>query len=557
MRWSRAAFPGDEAQWSDGRLRIPTAARQLRTRTGFPAPNARVRSTPPRKIYQSGGAPQPDGQSAADVKADSGSRCGTRLLVRPFRQPRRAASCGAAAAPTRRSGRARSPLLCRFREQAGSSRGDHDQVHVDGRKSESTRSSGVRIGRTGRAGRRSRVDAVIEISGDEYRERQARLRAAAADRGLGAVVAFSRGGGTHDRTADALWVAGLAASQPFVPDLAGHWRGAGHVAVIVATEGPCTAIVEADELQARPVVDAVVVSGDVVAAAADALVDALGGSRWARVGVLGSDVLPAMWWAVLEDAVGTRGRPAALEPADELGLSLRRRKSHAEQQLLRAAGALGSRAMTVAVEAATPGASEAQVAAAFFETVVAAGGAVYDVVISSGPASGTLGPSGGPAGAARWATRILSAGELLRLDAYGSVGGYLFDFALHCRRRDRLARAERAPRRTARVGHRRHRAATSRRAPVRDRRMLRTRARRVTARAPARGTRAHHERLLGTRTRTGLGATLDRAPTRRTPGGAGGQRASASRRRAAHPNLGPTRRAERSLMRAIARACDR
>jgi Xaa-Pro aminopeptidase len=69
------------------------------------------------------------------------------------------------------------------------------------------------------------------------------------------------------------------------------------------------------------------------------------------------------------------------------------------------------------------------VAAALFDTVVREGGAVYDVVVSSGEASGTLAPSGGAAGAARWSTRMLRAGDLLRLDAYGSVGGYLFDFA--------------------------------------------------------------------------------------------------------------------------------
>jgi Xaa-Pro aminopeptidase len=273
------------------------------------------------------------------------------------------------------------------------------------------------------------MDAITGISVGEYRDRQARLRAAAAERGLYAVVAVSRGGGTHDRTADALWLAGLAASQPFVPDLAGHWRGAGHVAVIVPVDGACTAIVESDELQTPPVADEVVVSSDVIAAAAAALADALGSGRTPRVGVLGSDVVPAAWFAVLEDVLRARGRLSACEPADDLAMRLRRIKSPAEQRLLRAAGALGSRAMDAALSVAEPGASEAQVAAAFFETVVAEGGAVYDVVVSSGPMSGTLGPSGGLAGAARWTTRTLHAGEFLRLDAYGSLGGYLFDFA--------------------------------------------------------------------------------------------------------------------------------
>jgi Xaa-Pro aminopeptidase len=243
----------------------------------------------------------------------------------------------------------------------------------------------------------------------EHRERQARAREAAAARGLGALVAISRG--AHDRCADALWLAGLATSQPFVPDLPGHWRGAGHVVVVVPVDGPVTAIVESEELCAAAVADEVVVAADVIAAAAKAL------GRRERVGVLGADALPFAW----REALGVD-----LEAADDLGADLRRVKSVAEQRLLRAAGRLGADAMTAALGAAVPGASEADVAAVLLERVVRGGGAVYDVVLSSGPGSINLGPPDGPAG---WTTRRLSAGDLMRVDAYGSVGGYLFDFA--------------------------------------------------------------------------------------------------------------------------------
>jgi Xaa-Pro dipeptidase len=273
------------------------------------------------------------------------------------------------------------------------------------------------------------MHAELGISADEHRQRQARLRSVAAERGLAAVVAFSRGGGTHDRLADALWLAGLAAAQPFVPDLSGHWRGAGHVAVVVPVDGPSTAIVESDELQSRPVVDAVVVSADVIAAAAAVIGAELDVRRGSRVGVLGADAVPAAWWAALDELVLARLPSAVLEPAGDLAVALRRLKSPAEQRLLRCAGRLGSRAMSAALDAAGPGSSEADAAAALFETVVADGGAIYDVVVSSGARSGTLGPSGGDAGAARWTTRRLRGGELLRIDAYGSIGGYMFDLA--------------------------------------------------------------------------------------------------------------------------------
>jgi Xaa-Pro aminopeptidase len=165
----------------------------------------------------------------------------------------------------------------------------------------------------------------------------------------------------------------------------------------------------------------------VIAAAGDAAAAAVGAHD--RVGILGSDTLPARWWAALEQRLNARRPDAVLEPADDLGVALRRVKSPAEQELLRAAGRLGAHAMAAALAAAVPDGREAAVAAALFDRVVREGGAVYDVVVSSGPASWTLAPSGGAAGAARWTTRRLAAGDLLRVDAYGSVGGYLFDFA--------------------------------------------------------------------------------------------------------------------------------
>ena len=157
------------------------------------------------------------------------------------------------------------------------------------------------------------------ISGEEHRDRQARCARRRPSAACARSSCSPRGGGTHDRTGDALWLAGLAASQPFVPDLPGHWRGAGHVAVVLPVDGACTAIVESDELQAPPVADEVVVSADVIGAAAAAI------GRDPRVGVLGSDAIPASWWAVLDDGA------AVLEPADDLVLALRRRKSPAER----------------------------------------------------------------------------------------------------------------------------------------------------------------------------------------------------------------------------------
>lgn len=267
------------------------------------------------------------------------------------------------------------------------------------------------------------------VEPDEHRERQTRAREAAAARGLAALVAFSRGGGSHERVADAMWLAGLATPQPFVPDLAGHWRAAGHVIVVVPVDGPVTAVVESEELSAAAVADEVVVGADMIATAAGVLAGELSRHESQSVGVLGADVVPFAWWTALEELVRSSCGAVVLEAADELGLALRRTKSPAEQRLLRAAGRLGAQAMAAALDAAVPSAREAEVASALMERVVREGGAVYDVVVSSGAASVMLGPPGGTAGPAGWTARRLKAGDLLRIDAYGSVGGYLFDFA--------------------------------------------------------------------------------------------------------------------------------
>src|SRR5205085_9684388 len=100
-------------------------------------------------------------------------------------------------------------------------------------------------------------------------------------------------------------------------------------------------------------------------------------------------------------------RTLNLGAADELGIELRRVKSPAGRELLRAAGRLGAAAMDAALARAVPGSSEAEVAAALIEHVVREGGAIYGVVVSSGNWSGTLAPSGGAAGVAGWTTRRL------------------------------------------------------------------------------------------------------------------------------------------------------
>ena len=74
-----------------------------------------------------------------------------------------------------------------------------------------------------------------------------------------------------------------------------------------------------------------------------------------------------------------------MEPHDNLGWRLRLVKSPAEQELLRAASAIGSEAVQAVMEACVVGATEAEAAAAGIAIVVAAGAAFHGISISSGP----------------------------------------------------------------------------------------------------------------------------------------------------------------------------
>jgi Xaa-Pro aminopeptidase len=113
-----------------------------------------------------------------------------------------------------------------------------------------------------------------------------------------------------------------------------------------------------------------------------------------------------------------------LVEADDLATELRLVKSEAELNLLRAAGEVGVRAVDAAMEAAVPGVTEAEVAASAIAEIVRAGGALYGLGFSSGPWAHTFSPST----PAAYSRRRLDGGDMIRLDLYGSIDGYLFDF---------------------------------------------------------------------------------------------------------------------------------
>lgn len=257
------------------------------------------------------------------------------------------------------------------------------------------------------------------IEPSEFVTRQDRLRVLSGERGLGAVLAWSRGATTQDQYADVYYLSNFYSHYPAVPDAAERWRAKGCVGLILPTEGRSSLVTDlASYREDLLVADRLLTNQDVIAAAAQAIRQDV--DPEAPIGVLGSAALGWQWLRALESELGHR-----FVAADDLGPALRVIKSPGEQDLLRAAGRVGVRAVEAAMDTAQPGKTEAQVAAAAFQAVVDAGAMVYGISLSTGPYASMYAQSQPAPFDSRY---VLKAGDMARIDMYGSVDGYLFDF---------------------------------------------------------------------------------------------------------------------------------
>lgn len=239
------------------------------------------------------------------------------------------------------------------------------------------------------------------------------------DRGLAGMLVWARGASTQDQYADVYYLSNFYSHYPAVPDAHGRWRAKGYVGLVVPVDGAVTLVTDLasfrDDLTH---VDRVITDQDVVGAAIRALREDVAADG--PIGILGSAALSWRWHEGLVDGLGDR-----FVAADDLGPELRLIKSPAEQALLRAAGQVGVLGVEAVLDAAVPGATEAELAAAGFEAVLGAGGMVYGISLSTGPYAHFYSQSQPAPFDSRYELR---AGDMARVDFYGSVDGYLFDF---------------------------------------------------------------------------------------------------------------------------------
>lgn len=259
----------------------------------------------------------------------------------------------------------------------------------------------------------------MQITPDEYRDRQRALAGKLAAAGFDGALIIARGGSTYDRFANVLYLTGHYQHYSFLPEFPPTFSGRAHTAFLLRADAANILCICVPEIDERRIVADRIACGEVFAdTVARGLFDL--GLGDARLGLIGADVMPLqLWRALSERTPGVRW-----QDADDLLISLRRIKSPAEQVLIRDAAATNRRAVSAFLAALRPGVTESEAVAEAARVVTAEGGGIYYAATSSGPATRLWMSSPLPG----YSPRRLEDGDLIRLDLGIVKHGYLSDF---------------------------------------------------------------------------------------------------------------------------------
>jgi Xaa-Pro aminopeptidase len=244
----------------------------------------------------------------------------------------------------------------------------------------------------------------------EFENRLERARATAAETGADGIVVVGRGGGTHDRHGDLMYLTGHYQAYSYLRDRPPLWTHRAHSILVAPVEGKPTLICSTEEPGEVCAISDVQI-GDIGALAPRAI------GRLVRPLLVGADVLPL--------SLARRLPLGACVVDDEFVERLRRVKSESEQAILRFACALGRDAFAELAEAAVAGATEADAASAAAGTSVRGGAAVYFITIAAGDRNPHY--TGRPSPGFRGERRFV-AGEIVRVDLCLVLDGYYCDF---------------------------------------------------------------------------------------------------------------------------------
>jgi Xaa-Pro aminopeptidase len=253
----------------------------------------------------------------------------------------------------------------------------------------------------------------------EYAERRERLRALAAERGLDGVLVVSRGANGADWGADIVYLTNHYSAFPQIPDRPGKWTGRGHAGLVMPADEEGTLVVEIPEWRPDLVaIDDVRVELDLWGGLAATIRDR--GLGAGHLGLIGRESL----LHVAVERIQSELPDLRLSWADDLVEELRRYKSPAEIALVRESTRVGGDMVTAFMEAAVPGATEADCVLAALNAGLPQGAFPLDIPVVSGPQVDHFLWDRMPS----WnTTRPLAEGDMIHPDMYGTVNGYFYD----------------------------------------------------------------------------------------------------------------------------------
>ena len=262
-------------------------------------------------------------------------------------------------------------------------------------------------------------EVVNGIPRAEFAERREALRERLAERGLDGALVVSRGANGADWGADIVYLTNHYSPFPQIPDRPPAWSGRGLAGLVMPAAEDGTLVVEIPDWRDDLVtIDDVRVSLDLWAGFGAALGERGLGS--ARVGLIGRESFPHI----------AATRITEMHPdiefvwADDLIEDMRVRKSDAEITLMREATRVGCDMVTAFMEAAVPGATEADCVIAAFSAGVRQGAFPLDIPVTSGANVDHFQWDRMPS----WDhSRRLEPGNMIHPDMYGTVNGYFYD----------------------------------------------------------------------------------------------------------------------------------
>jgi Xaa-Pro aminopeptidase len=263
------------------------------------------------------------------------------------------------------------------------------------------------------------TEKINGIPRGEFAGRRAELRRRLAERGLDGVLVVSRGANGADWGGDVVYLTNHYSPFPQIPDRPPMWSGRGSASVVMPADEDATLVVEIpDWRQDLVVCDDVRFAGDLWAGTIDAL--AARGLGSGKIGLIGRESLPY----IAIDRITSELPDLEFEWADDIIESMRLIKSPAELDLVRESVRVGSEMVAAFLEAAVPGATEADCVVAAFSKGVPQGAFPLDIPVTSGEHIDHFQWDRMPS----WDhKRKLEPGDMIHPDMYGTVNGYFYD----------------------------------------------------------------------------------------------------------------------------------